>query len=86
MAEDKKEKNPHYRMIGKNCADIVGRVLIEGGSETYQRYVKKNVRPGLFTTPRDIAAMLNHLVKKVGEKKLYHLRAQNEVVVLFMYS
>ncbi|EJH1737824.1 hypothetical protein NCT62_004614 [Escherichia coli] len=66
----KKKKNPHYRMIGKNCADIVGRVLTEGVSETYQRYVEKNVRPGLFTTPRDIASMLNHLVKKGGGEKV----------------
>ncbi|ENK6899160.1 hypothetical protein AB3039_003730 [Escherichia albertii] len=65
-----KTKNlPHYRMIGKNCADIVGRVLTEGASEVCRRYVVKKARPGLFTTPRDIASMLNYLAKEGGVQK-----------------
>ncbi|MCZ8782005.1 hypothetical protein OM280_23050 [Escherichia albertii] len=60
----KTKSSPHYRMIGKNCADIVGRVLTEGASEICRRYVVKKARPGLFTTPRDIASMLNHLAKE----------------------
>lgn len=66
----KTKKNPHYRMIGKNCADIVGRVLTEGVSDIYRRYVQKNARPGLFTTPRDIASMLNHLAREGGVEKV----------------
>lgn len=66
----KTKSNPHYRMIGKNCADIVGRVLTEGASSACRRYVYKNSRPGFFTTPRDIAVMLNQLTREGGVEKI----------------
>ncbi|EED0462834.1 hypothetical protein K2841_004770 [Escherichia coli] len=66
----KTKSNPHYRMIGKNCADIVGRVLTEGASSTCRRYVYKNSRPGFLTTPRDIAVMLNQLTREGGVEKI----------------
>ncbi|MCZ8653741.1 hypothetical protein [Escherichia albertii] len=66
----KTKSSPHYRMVGKNCADIVGRVLTEGASDTCRRYVAKNARPGLFTTPRDIAVMLNQLARKGDVEKV----------------
>lgn len=66
----KTKSNPHHRMIGKNCADIVGRILTEGASAPCRRYVEKNSRPGLFTTPRDIAAMLNQLAREGNVEKV----------------
>ncbi|EMM4083923.1 hypothetical protein WAC87_001771 [Shigella flexneri] len=66
----KTKNNPHYRIIGKNCADIVGRVLTEGASSSCRRYVYKNARPGFLTTPRDIATMLNQLAREGGVEKI----------------
>ncbi|CBG90790.1 hypothetical protein [Citrobacter rodentium] len=66
----KTKSNPHYRMIGKNCADIVGRVLTEGASGSCRRYVSQNARPGFLTTPRDIAVMLNQLTKEGDVEKI----------------
>ncbi len=63
----KTKSNPHYRIIGKNCADIVGRVLTEGAC---RRYVAQNARSGLLTTPRDIATMLNQLARERGVEKI----------------
>lgn len=65
----KTKSNPHYRMVGKNCADIVGKVLTEGASGTCRNYVAK-ARHGLLTTPRDIAVMLNQLAREGGVEKV----------------
>lgn len=40
----KTKSNPHYRMIGKNCADIVGRILTEGASAPLPTLCRKKFK------------------------------------------
>lgn len=47
----------------------VGHCSLQIGDRNYPEHYK-NARPGLFTTPRDIAVMLNQLARKGDVEKV----------------
>lgn len=82
----KTKSNPHYRMIGKNCADIVGRILTEGASAPCRRYVEK-IQGLDYLRHQEILPLCSiNWQERETWRKLYRHHAQREVVALYMYA